>query len=177
MIYLRLRQLRKRGRQDEGSDAQANQDHSFQPIRFPVLHDVVDRQDGQEEHDRLERVKEHRKRTTDDPAKDDGEWDDKQRDLLDGNELFIRVAPERRKKTYYGTSNSDAYAQRQLILYRNRDSRYVLSGITDNGEQDQTNELLRDPTATGQTIDRIYKPFSSNRDKDRDHNQETEGHR
>jgi hypothetical protein len=77
MIYLRVRQLRKKNRKGEGSDAQAKQDHSFQPIRFPVLHDVVDRQDGQKEHDRLERVKEHRKRTAQDPPKDDGEWDDK----------------------------------------------------------------------------------------------------
>lgn len=75
-------------------DIQANQNHSFQPIRFPVLDNVVDSQDGQEEDNRLERVKKHRERTTDDPTEDDGEWNDKQRYLLDGDELCNHVTPK-----------------------------------------------------------------------------------
>jgi len=47
------------------------------------LHDVVDGQHGEEEHDRLERVEEHRDRTTDDPPEGDDERDDKQCDLLE----------------------------------------------------------------------------------------------
>ena len=58
----------------EGGDAQAYQDHSFQPVRFSILHDIIDGQHGEEEHDRLERVEEHRERTTDDPSQGDDEW-------------------------------------------------------------------------------------------------------
>jgi len=53
----------------------------------------------------------------------------------------------------------------------------VLSGVTNDGKQDQTDELFRDPTTTGQPTDRIDKPFGSNRDKDCDHNKKGDGHR
>ena len=59
-------------------NAQAYQDHSFQPVRPSILHDVVEGQHGEEERDTLERVEEHRDRTTNDPPEDNDERDNKQ---------------------------------------------------------------------------------------------------
>lgn len=84
-IMTRVSPEKKRSNdQQEGRDAQAYEDHSLQPIRFSILHDVVDSQHREEEDDRLERVEEHRERTTHDPSKGDDEWDDEQRNLLEG---------------------------------------------------------------------------------------------
>ena len=48
--------------------------------------------------------------------------------------------------------------------------------ITDDGEQDETNELFRDRTATSQPAHRRDKAFGSDADKDRDHNKRNERH-
>ena len=84
---------------------------------------------------------------------------------------------EERERTYDTASNSNTQTQSQLVLDRNRNSGDVLSSVSNDGEQDQANELFRDPTTTSQPVDRIDKPFSSNGDKDRNHNEKADGHR
>lgn len=79
----RMRQPRKGIKTEPIGYVQAYQDHSFQPVGSSILHDVVDGQHGEEEYDRLERVEEHRDRTTDDPPEGDDEGYDKQGNLLE----------------------------------------------------------------------------------------------
>jgi len=81
------------------------------------------------------------------------------------------------ERTHDAASNSDTQTQRQLVLDRNSNSGGVLGGVTDDGEQDQSNELLRDPTASSQPVNRINKPFSGDGNEDRDHDEKSDGHR
>lgn len=80
-------------------------------------------------------------------------------------------------RAYDTASNSNTETQGELVLDRNRDGRDVFCGISHDGEEDQADELLRDPATAGQAIDRIDKPLGSDRHKDGDKNEKTDGHR
>ena len=56
---------------DCDDDIQAHEDHAFEPVGLPVLDGVVHDDDGEEHHDRFERVKEKGEGFADDPAQGD----------------------------------------------------------------------------------------------------------
>jgi len=82
----------------------------------------------------------------------------------------------RGKGAYDTTSNSGNQTGGQLVPNRNRDCSETLRGVADDGEQDETNELSRDRSATSQSAHRMDEAFCSDADKDCDHNKKTERH-
>ena len=80
-------------------------------------------------------------------------------------------------RTHNAASNGNAQTQGQLVLGRSRSGRGVLCGIAHDGEQDQTDELFRDPTTASQAINRINKPPGSDSHESSDDDEKSDGHR
>jgi len=63
-------------------------------------------------------------------------------------------AREERLKTHDGASDADSDGQLHLVLHGHPNGGYMLSGVSDEGQQDQTDERLGDAVSLGSLFDR-----------------------
>lgn len=110
---------------DGDNDVGAETHGALKVVALPVLDQIVDNEDRQEEDDGLEALEVQRHVLTQDPAEDDKEGGDEEGDL-------------------HGAADGDADGQVHLVLVRDDDGSDVLGRIADDGQQNQTNEGFTD---------------------------------
>ena len=91
-----------------------------------------------------------------DPANDDKERSDKESDLDTG--------PDR-----------DAHSKIHLVADSHDNSRDVLGRVTNDGDEDQTDEGLADARVLHQVVDTSHEVFGADRHENRSDNQHTSG--
>ena len=67
---------------DSDDEIEAHENHTLEPITLPICDCIVDNEHGEEEHDALKGVEEHRQRLAHDPREYNGERNDEECDLL-----------------------------------------------------------------------------------------------
>lgn len=111
------------GESDDGIDGNAH--GALEIVALSVLDQVVDNQDRDEEDHRLETLEVESHGLVDDPAEDDEEGGDEEGDLHRG-------------------SNGHVDSEVHLALVCDNDGCDVFGGVSNDGDQNQTNECLAD---------------------------------
>ena len=125
-----------------------SQAHSaLEVVALSVLDEVVDNQDGDEEDDGLEALEVQSHGLAHDPAKNDKEGCNEERDL-------------------HRAANCDVNGQIHLALVCDDDGCDVLGGVSDDGDQDQTDECLADVCRLDDGVDAVDEVFGADGDKD-----------
>lgn len=118
-------------------------------VALAVLDEVVDDQHGDEEDDRLEALEVQSHGLVNDPAEDDKEGGDEKSDL-------------------HGAADCDVDGQVHLALVCNDDGCHVFGGVSDDRNQNQTNEGLTDVRRFDDGVDAVDEVFSTYSDKNGD---------
>lgn len=128
---------------------------SFQIVALSVLDEVVDDQHTDKEDDSLEALEVQRHVLSDDPTENDHEGSDEESDL-------------------HRASNGNSDGQIHLVLPSNDNSRDVLSGVANDGNEDETDESLADTSLGDNGVDAVNQVLGTDGDQDGD-NEKADG--
>lgn len=141
----------------EGNNSIRSQAHcALEIIALSVLDEVIDDEHGQEEDDGFETLEVEGHWLINDPAKDDEEGGDEERNL-------------------HGAANGDVDGQIHLALVGDNDGCNVLGGVADNGDQDQTDEGLADVGGLDDGVNAADEEVGADGDNDCSHDQSDTG--
>ena len=119
---------------------------ALEVVALAVLDEIVDDQHGDEEDDRLEALEVQSHGLVHDPAEDDKEGGDEKSDL-------------------HGAADCDVDGQVHLALVCDDDGCHVFGGVSDDRNQNQTNEGLTDVRRFDDGVDAVDEVFSTYSDK------------
>lgn len=133
---------------DAQDGVEGEEPHAFQPVALSVVDDQV------EDHHRA------------DHGDDFGLREDQVHGLADdgpGNDQHRR----HEHGDLSAGAGDDAEAQVHLVLVRHHDSRAVLGGVADDGEQDDTDEYRRHAQVFGDVLDVFHQVLGEEEDRQR----------
>jgi len=134
----------------KGNDNVSAKAHAaLEVVALAVADEVVDHKNGKEEDDGLEALEVESHRLAHDPAEDDEERSDEERDL--------HAAADR---------NTDG--QVHLVFVCDDASGNVFGGVADNGQENETDEGLADVEGIDDGVNAVNQVFGANGDKHSD---------
>jgi len=120
---------------------------AFEVVALAVLDQVVHDKHAEEEDDGLEALEVQRHRLVDDPAQDDQERGDEERDL-------------------HAAADGDVDCEIHLALVRDNDGCDMLGCVADDRQEDQTDEGLADVRGLDNRVDAVDQILCTNRYQD-----------
>lgn len=115
---------------------------TLKPVALAILNQVVDDQDAQEEDDSLESLEVQGHWLVHDPAQDDEEWSDEDRNLK-------------------RASDRDTDSQIHFALVSDHTGRDVFCCVSDNWKKNETNESLGDMGGFDNGVNAIHEVFGT----------------
>ena len=137
---------------DRNDDVCAKTHASLEVVALAVLDEVVDHEHTEEEDHSLEALEVERHVLSDDPADNDHERSHEQHDLD-------------------GAADRNTDGQVHLVLVGDDHGRNVLGGVTNDGQEDETDEGLADARRFDDGIYAIDEVLGADGDQDRNQNQ------
>lgn len=135
-------QSRSKEEGDGDNNVSTDQHGTFKPVGLTVAHNVVENHDGDKKNTGLKGAKKEGHGLANNPAKNDKEGSQEKGNL------------ERR-------ANGDANGKIHLVLHGNDNGSDVLSGVTDNGDKDETNKSLGDTSGLNNVVNGVDEVVST----------------
>lgn len=141
----------------EGNDGVNTQTHgALQVVALSVLDEVVHNQDGNEKDDGLETLEVQRHGLVHDPAEDNEEGSHEKGDL-------------------HRAADGHVDSEIHLALVCDDDGCDVLGGVSNDGDQNETDECLADVRRLDNRVDAVNKELGANGDHDGHNNKRNTG--
>jgi len=139
-------------KRERNDSVDTNAHGALEVVALSVLDQVVDNQHGDEEDHSLEALEVESHGLSHDPAEDDEEGSDEERNLQ-------------------GRSDGDVDSEVHLALVCDDDGGDMLGSISDNRDQDQTDKCFADVCGFDNGVDAVDKKFGADGDEDGDNDQ------
>jgi len=137
-VSISLEHRKRRSERLTNNEIAHHQHHSLEPMGFAILDEVIDKNNGNEKHRDLEAIEVERhvsRLPKTDPANDNHERQDEQRNLQTG-------------------TDGNADGEIHFVFDGDGDGGGVLGGVADDGEQDEADELFGNFAVGGDGVDR-----------------------